>query len=83
MIEDQNIKEQDQEDELYEHYRVVADPKQEALRIDKFLCDRLPNASRNKIQSAIKGETILLPASIDNIELRSLSEKSKLLEVYL
>ncbi|TXD48001.1 type I phosphomannose isomerase catalytic subunit [Polaribacter sp. IC073] len=30
-----------------------------------------------------KGETILLPASIDTIELKSLSEKSKLLEVYL
>jgi mannose-6-phosphate isomerase len=30
-----------------------------------------------------KGETILLPASIDCIELKSLSEKSKLLEVYL
>ena len=30
-----------------------------------------------------KGETILLPASIDSIELQSLSEKSKLLEVYL
>jgi mannose-6-phosphate isomerase len=30
-----------------------------------------------------KGETILLPASIDSIELQSLSEKSKLLEVHL
>ena len=30
-----------------------------------------------------KGETILLPASISSIELQSLSEKSKLLEVYL
>ena len=30
-----------------------------------------------------KGETILLPASISSLELRSLSEKSKLLEVYL
>ena len=30
-----------------------------------------------------KGETILLPASIHKIELKSISEKSKLLEVYL
>jgi mannose-6-phosphate isomerase len=30
-----------------------------------------------------KGETMLLPASIDTIELKSLSEKSKLLEVYI
>jgi len=30
-----------------------------------------------------KGETILLPASISSIELQSLFEKSKVLEVYL
>ena len=57
MSQEENIEEQD---ELYEHYRVVADPKQELLRIDKFLCDRLPNTSRNKIQSAIKDDTILV-----------------------
>ena len=37
----------------------------------------------NEIFSLKKGETILLPASIHKIELKSLSEKSKLLEVYL
>ena len=42
------------EDELYEHHRIVADPKQELLRIDKFLMDRLPNVTRNKLQSGIK-----------------------------
>uniref|UniRef100_UPI004049019E RluA family pseudouridine synthase n=1 Tax=Fulvivirga sp. TaxID=1931237 RepID=UPI004049019E len=41
-------------DELYEHHRIVADPKQSLLRIDKFLMDRLPNVSRNKLQEAIK-----------------------------
>ena len=30
-----------------------------------------------------KGETILLPAAINRIELKSLSEQSKVLEVYL
>jgi len=45
----------DQEsDELFEHHRLKVDPGQQALRIDKFLFDRLPNASRNKIQGAIK-----------------------------
>ncbi|AUC86315.1 mannose-6-phosphate isomerase [Polaribacter sp. ALD11] len=40
--------------------------------------------SHNKKSFSLKkGETILLPASIDTIELKSLSEKSKLLEVYL
>lgn len=41
-------------DELYEHHRLVADPKQSLLRIDKFLMDRLPNVSRNKVQKAIR-----------------------------
>jgi 23S rRNA pseudouridine1911/1915/1917 synthase len=41
-------------DELYEHHRIVADPKQSLLRVDKFLMARLPNASRNKLQEAIK-----------------------------
>lgn len=50
----------DEQDELYEHYRVVADPGQELVRLDKFLCDRLPNASRNQIQNAIKDESILV-----------------------
>lgn len=40
------------EQELFEHYRYVADKGQEALRIDKFLMDRIPNTSRNKIQVA-------------------------------
>jgi mannose-6-phosphate isomerase len=40
--------------------------------------------NHNKESYALKkGETMLLPASIDTIELTSLSEKSKLLEVYL
>lgn len=44
--------------DLYEHHRFVADPKQTLLRIDKFLMDRLPNASRNKIQNGIKAESV-------------------------
>lgn len=43
-----------EDDELYEHHRIVADPKQQLLRIDKFLMDRLPNVTRNKLQAAIK-----------------------------
>lgn len=45
----------DQEsDELFEHHRLKVDPGQQPLRIDKFLFERLPNASRSKIQGAIK-----------------------------
>ena len=41
-------------DDLFEHHRIKVDPGQQALRIDKFLFDRLPNASRSKIQGAVK-----------------------------
>ena len=47
-------------DETYEHQRFVADPKQKPTRIDKFLMDRMLNASRNRIQNAIHAGTILV-----------------------
>lgn len=42
------------DDELFEHHRIVADPGQSLLRIDKFLIDRLPNVTRTKIQEGIR-----------------------------
>ncbi|KAA5543993.1 RluA family pseudouridine synthase [Adhaeribacter rhizoryzae] len=45
-------------EELYEHHRIVVDKGQALLRIDKFLMDRLPNVTRNKLQTAIKAETV-------------------------
>lgn len=45
---------QDFEEELYEHHRITVDAGQELLRIDKFLMDRLPNVTRNKVQSGIR-----------------------------
>lgn len=54
MHEEINNRTVEQDDEvLFEHYRIVADKGQSLLRIDKFLSDRLPNASRSKIQAAI------------------------------
>jgi 23S rRNA pseudouridine1911/1915/1917 synthase len=41
-------------EELYEHYRFRADPGQHLLRIDRFLTERIRNASRNKVQEAIR-----------------------------
>lgn len=42
----------EEDQELYEHYRIQADKGQELLRIDKFLMDRIPNTSRTKLQDA-------------------------------
>lgn len=38
--------------ELYEHFRVVVDKGQAPIRIDKYLFERIVNASRNRIQKA-------------------------------
>jgi len=48
-----------EEQELYEHYRLVADDGQKPLRIDKFLVNKI-DASRNKIQSAAEAGNILV-----------------------
>ncbi|NQZ77356.1 MAG: RluA family pseudouridine synthase, partial [Ekhidna sp.] len=50
MIEETSDNEQD----LYEHHQIKVDAGQELLRIDKFLMDRLPNVTRNKVQSGIR-----------------------------
>ncbi len=45
-------------DELYEHHRIVVDKGQALLRVDKFLMDRLANVTRNKLQEAIRSESV-------------------------
>ena len=50
----------DEDCQLYEHFRIVADKNQSLLRIDKFLIDRLPNVSRNRIQLAAEANCILV-----------------------
>jgi len=49
---------EDDNDDLFEHYRFQVDNRQSPIRIDKFLMDRLPNATRNKIQNAIKDDFV-------------------------
>jgi 23S rRNA pseudouridine1911/1915/1917 synthase len=56
MTEEELIDQQ----ELFEHYRFTADPGQSLLRIDKFLSDRLENASRTRIQNAANAGNILV-----------------------
>lgn len=42
----------DEEQQLYEHFRVVVDKGQDPVRIDKFLFEHLQHSSRNRIQKA-------------------------------
>ena len=48
------------EDEMYEHLRIVVDKGQTAVRLDKYLSDRLPKVSRNKIQDAIHAGSVMV-----------------------
>jgi len=45
--------------QMYEHFRFVADPGQMLLRVDKFLVERISNATRNRIQLAAEAGCIL------------------------
>ena len=48
----------DLDESLYEHYFFTADSGQQALRVDKFLMNRIENATRNKIQQAAKAGSV-------------------------
>ncbi|WP_425077477.1 RluA family pseudouridine synthase [Psychroserpens sp. S379A] len=52
------ISEDQNDDELFEHHSFVVDKGQAPLRIDKYLMNRIENATRNKIQSAAKDGSI-------------------------
>ena len=56
-----------QHNELFEHYKVIVDPGQTQLRVDKFLMDKVENTSRNKLQEA---------ASAGNIHVNNIAVKS-------
>jgi 23S rRNA pseudouridine1911/1915/1917 synthase len=68
MIEDNELFDEFEEIEetedgaLFEHYNIVVDPGQTLLRIDKFLSDRLKNATRSRLQAAADEGKILVNA---------------------
>ena len=47
-------------EELFEHHKVVATDGQVPLRVDKFLMNFIENATRNKLQQAAKAGNILV-----------------------
>ncbi len=57
-----NAEEELEEDgnDLYEHFRFVADKGQTLLRVDKFLVARLEKSSRNRVQQAAEAGCILV-----------------------
>jgi 23S rRNA pseudouridine1911/1915/1917 synthase len=59
MAIENDLLEQEEQD-LYEHLRIIVDKGQSLLRIDKFLMHRVENASRNRIQNAIDLGNVLV-----------------------
>lgn len=56
--EEENNEVEEQDDELYEHHKFIAEKGQNPLRVDKYLMNYIENATRNKIQKAAKSGNI-------------------------
>lgn len=63
MVENLDALESEEQD-LFEHLRIVVDKGQSLLRVDKFLMHRVENASRNRIQNAIEAGNVLVNEKI-------------------
>lgn len=50
--------EETEESEMFEHFRITADPGQSLIRVDVFLSNQLPNASRSRVQAAMEAGCI-------------------------
>ena len=51
VVDDEQLLD-DEQQQLYEHYRLVADSGQVPLRVDKFMMEHLRHTTRNRIQQA-------------------------------
>ncbi len=52
--------EQNDQQDLFEHFRFKVDQGQSALRIDKFIADRIENTSRTRVQNAANAGNIVV-----------------------
>jgi len=50
----------EEQEELFEHYRFEVDKGQSLLRIDKYLCNKIENVSRTKVQEAADAGNVLV-----------------------
>ena len=51
---------EDEEQGMFEHFRLTVDPGQEPVRIDKFMASHLENTSRHRVQMAIDSGYVLI-----------------------
>ncbi|EKB50136.1 RluA family pseudouridine synthase [Cecembia lonarensis] len=74
--------EEEEELELFEHFSFAVDKGQTLTRIDKFLTDKVANATRNKVQQAIDAGNVLVNGkpTKSNYKIKPLDEIKVLLE---
>ena len=58
--EDEGLEGHEDDQEMFEHIRIVVDKGQDLLRIDKFLTNHTRNATRSKIQQSAENGNILV-----------------------
>ncbi len=58
LCDDGLLPEDDEQQEMYEHFRLEADRGQSPLRVDKFLAEHLSDTSRHRVQLAIDAEYV-------------------------
>ncbi len=69
-LDDETLLPQEDEQEMFEHFRLVADKGQAPLRVDKFITTHQEDTSRNRVQQAIKLGYVLVndkPAKANTI----------------
>lgn len=54
-------------EELFEHFKFVADKGQDPVRVDKFLVDRIKGTSRNRIQHAADAGMIFVNGKAEKV----------------
>ncbi|MCH5248006.1 MAG: RluA family pseudouridine synthase [Muribaculaceae bacterium] len=60
QLDDELLEDVVDDNGLFEHFSFTADKGQTLLRVDKFLVERIPNASRNRIQQAAEANCIIV-----------------------
>ena len=58
------LSEEEEQQEMFEHFRLEADRGQSPLRIDKYLADHLQDTSRHRVQLAIDAEYVRVNGQI-------------------
>lgn len=78
MAQENHNEEYEEAEEMFEHFNVKTDPKQDLMRIDKFLMDRIPSTSRNRLQVAAKNGNLLVNGTAvkSNYKVKPLDEIS-------